>query len=70
MSHRKPRIVVHADWDEEAGTWSAAIVSVDGLAIGADNIEQLLKRVPGAIADLIKDGFVSYRVRSSVGIIE
>jgi hypothetical protein len=71
MSGSKHRIVVQADWDDEAGVWIATSVSIDGLAIKADNFQQLLKRVPGAIADLIEQkGFVSYRTRSSVGIIE
>ena len=70
MSGSKRRIIVHADWDDEAKVWIATSATIDGLAIEADTFEQLLERVPGAIADLIElNGLVSYRVRSSMGII-
>jgi predicted methyltransferase len=71
MSRANRRIIVHADWDDEAKVWIATGASIDGLAIEADSFEKLLERVPGAIADLIElNGLVSYRVRSSRGIIE
>lgn len=47
-------IVVNALWDDEARVWFATSDDIDGLALEADTMEDLVARVPGALCDLIE----------------
>jgi hypothetical protein len=52
-------IVVHADWDPEAGVWVATTQDMRGLVTEADSIEALRAKLPGMILDLLEeDGIV------------
>ena len=52
MNHRK--IVVHAEWDDEAGVWVATSRDIDGLCVEAETMEALRGKVLGAINDLLE----------------
>lgn len=47
-------IIVRAEWDDEAGVWVATSTDIDGLAIEAESIELLEKKVLAAISDLLE----------------
>lgn len=47
-------IMIRAFFDEEAKVWVATSNDIDGLAIEANTVEELLDRVPGALADLVE----------------
>ena len=47
-------IIVRADWDEEAKVWVATSADIAGLAVEASTMEELQKKVLGAIEDLIE----------------
>lgn len=47
-------IIVRAVWDEEAEVWVASSKDVDGLALEAETIETLEKKVVAAIGDLLE----------------
>lgn len=47
-------IIVRAAWDEEAGVWVATSNDIDGLAVEAETVEALEKKVIAAISDLIE----------------
>lgn len=54
------RILVRAEWDEEAEVWVATSDHVAGLCVEADTMEELRPKVHGAIRDLLElngDGF-------------
>ena len=48
-------IVVHADWDPEAGVWVATTHDIRGLVTEADSIEALRAKLPGMIVDLLEE---------------
>lgn len=45
-------IRVNAEWDDEAGWWTATSADVPGLVTGAPDLETLKRKLPGMIADL------------------
>ncbi len=47
-------IIVRAAWDEEAGVWVATSNDIDGLAVEAETLEALEKKVLAAISDLLE----------------
>lgn len=47
-------IIVRAVWDEEAEVWVASSKDIDGLALEAETIETLEKKVVAVIGDLLK----------------
>ncbi|MES5096718.1 DUF1902 domain-containing protein [Agrobacterium sp. BA1120] len=47
-------IIVRALWDEEAAVWVASSHDIDGLAVEAETVELLEKKVLAAISDLIE----------------
>ncbi|WHA40073.1 DUF1902 domain-containing protein [Agrobacterium larrymoorei] len=47
-------IIVRASWDDEAAVWVASSHDIDGLAVEAETVEQLEKKVLAAISDLIE----------------
>ena len=48
-------IVIHTDWDAEAGVWVATTQDVRGLVTEADSIEALRAKLPGMILDLLEE---------------
>jgi hypothetical protein len=48
-------IVVKATYDDEAGVWFTESADIHGLRIEATTLEALIKRIPGAIQDLLAD---------------
>lgn len=51
-------IIVKAEWDNEAEVWVASSNDIDGLALEAATMEVLLKKIPGALCDLLElNGF-------------
>jgi predicted RNase H-like HicB family nuclease len=48
-------IVVHADWDSEAGVWVATTQDLRGLVTEAESIEALRAKLPGMIIDLLEE---------------
>ena len=48
-------IVIHADWDPEAGVWVATTRDLRGLVTEADTIEALRAKLPGMILDLLEE---------------
>ncbi len=57
-------IVIHADWDAEAGVWVATSQDMRGLVTEADTIEALRAKLPGMILDLLEQNGVSDRPAS------
>ena len=58
MKHHS--IIVRAEWDDEAGVWVASSTDVCGLAVEADNFEDLAAKVEAALEDLMElNGFDS-----------
>lgn len=57
-------IVIHADWDAEAGVWVATTQDMRGLVTEADSIEALRAKLPGMILDLLEQNGVSDRPAS------
>ena len=52
------RILVRADWDDDAQVWVASSEDIDGLSVEADTLEALKEKVTGAICDLVElNGF-------------
>ena len=47
-------LVVHADWDSEAGCWYATSDDIPGLATGADTIEDLIERLKVIVPELVE----------------
>ena len=52
-------IVVHADWDPEAGVWVATTQDLRGLVTEADTMEALRAKLPGMILDLLEENGIS-----------
>jgi predicted RNase H-like HicB family nuclease len=52
-------IVVHADWDPEAGVWVATTDDLRGLVAEADTLEALRAKLPGMILDLLEEYGIS-----------
>ena len=57
-------IVIHADWDAEAGVWVATTQDVRGLVTEADTLEELRAKLPGMIIDLLEEDGVTDRPAS------
>jgi predicted RNase H-like HicB family nuclease len=57
-------IVIHADWDAEAGVWVATTQDVRGLVTEADTLEELRAKLPGMIIDLLEENGVTDRPAS------
>ena len=47
-------LVVHSDWDSEAGCWYAASDDIPGRATGADTIEDLIERLKVIVPELVE----------------
>ena len=47
-------LIVRADWDDEAGVWVASSTEIGGLALEADTLEALSRKVEIAVAELIE----------------
>lgn len=52
-------IVVHADWDPDAGVWVATTRDLRGLVTEAGTIEALRAKLPGMIHDLLEEYGIS-----------
>jgi predicted RNase H-like HicB family nuclease len=52
-------IIVHADWDPEAGVWVATTHDLKGLVTEADSIEALRAKLPGMVLDLLEETGIS-----------
>jgi predicted RNase H-like HicB family nuclease len=52
-------IVVHADWDPDAGVWVATTRDLQGLVTEAETIEALRAKLPGMIRDLLEEYEIS-----------
>jgi predicted RNase H-like HicB family nuclease len=52
-------IVIHADWDAEAGVWVATTKDMRGLVTEAESIEALRAKLPGMIIDLLEEYGIS-----------
>jgi predicted RNase H-like HicB family nuclease len=57
-------IVIHADWDAEAGVWVATTQDVRGLVTEAESIEALRAKLPGMILDLLEESGILDRPAS------
>ncbi len=52
---RVQRVSVTAAFDEEAGVWYVLESSLPGLCADAESVDDLLKKLPGMVYDLIVD---------------
>jgi predicted RNase H-like HicB family nuclease len=52
-------VIVHADWDPEAGVWVATTQDIPGLVTEADSIEAVRQKLPGMILDLLEENGVT-----------
>jgi predicted RNase H-like HicB family nuclease len=52
-------IVIHADWDADAGVWVATTSDLPGLVTEADTFEALRAKLPGMIHDLLEEYGIS-----------
>lgn len=52
-------IVVHADWDADAGVWVATTRDLRGLVTEAETMEALRAKLPGMIRDLLEEYDIS-----------
>ena len=52
-------IVVHADWDPEAGVWVATTRDLRGLVTEAESVEALRAKLPGMVRDLLEEYGIS-----------
>ena len=57
-------IVIHADWDADAGVWVATTRDMRGLVTEAESIEALRAKLPGMILDLLEEYGISDRPAS------
>ena len=48
-------ITVRAEWDPEAQVWYVAETSLAGLNAEADTVEDLLRKLPGMVQDLLEE---------------
>ena len=49
-------IVVRATWDRDAGVWVAVSSDLPGLITEAASLDELDRKLPGLIQDLLEDG--------------
>ena len=49
------KVVVRAEWDQEAEVWYVAETSLPGLNAEADTVEQLVAVLPAMIQDLLEE---------------
>jgi len=49
-------IVVRATWDQEANVWTAESPDLPGLVTEASSLDDLDRKLPGLIQDLMEDG--------------
>lgn len=49
-------VVVRAVWDPEANVWVAESTDLPGLVTEAASLDELNRKLPGLIQDLIEDG--------------
>lgn len=54
MHHHK-KLLVTAQWDEEAGVWVATSEDIPGLVTEAANIDDLIKRVQALVPELLDE---------------
>ncbi len=54
-------IVVIADWDPEASVWVATTRDLRGLVAEADTIEELRRKLPGMVLDLLEEAGTTER---------
>ena len=47
-------LVIHADWDSEAGCWYATSDDIPGLATGEDTVEDLIERLKVIVPELVE----------------
>ena len=47
-------LVIHTNWDSEAGCWYATSDDIPGLATGADTIEDLIERLKVIVPELVE----------------
>jgi hypothetical protein len=59
----KQRIVVRAVWDGEARVWVASSEDISGLALEAETIEALQRKIAPAIEDLIELNGLEFDLR-------
>ncbi len=59
----KHRIVVRAVWDGEARVWVASSEDISGLALEAETIEALQRKIAPAIEDLIELNGLEFDLR-------
>ena len=52
-------IVVHADWDPDAGVWVATTRDLRSLVTESETIEGLRAKLPGMIRDLLEEYEIS-----------
>jgi predicted RNase H-like HicB family nuclease len=52
-------IVVTADWDPEASVWVATTRDLRGLVTEAETIEELRRKLPGMIFDLLEEAGIA-----------
>ena len=52
-------IVIHANWDPDAGVWVATTRDLRGLVTEAETIEALRAKLPGMIHDLLEEYGIS-----------
>jgi predicted RNase H-like HicB family nuclease len=52
-------IVVHADWDPDAGVWVATTRDLRGLVTEAETMEALRAKLPGMLRDLLEEYDIS-----------
>jgi len=46
--------LIHAQWDQEAEVWTATSDQVPGLAIEAETMEELVKRLREVVPELVQ----------------
>ncbi|MEW6754447.1 MAG: DUF1902 domain-containing protein [Candidatus Latescibacterota bacterium] len=52
-------VVVTADWDPEAGVWTATTRDLQGLVTEASTLEALRAKLPGMVLDLLEEYGIS-----------
>jgi hypothetical protein len=55
-------ITVKAAWDPEAKVWYTAYISLPGLNLEAETIDELRDKLPGAIEDLLEGKEVPFEL--------
>ena len=62
-------IVIHADWDPEAGVWVATTRDLRGLVTEAETIEALRAKRPGMIRDSLGEEYEISDPPASIEIV-